>query len=893
MATVIEFSSSPYPGLRPFRYDESDVFFGREKQIDLLIARLACNHFLAVIGSSGCGKSSLVRAGLLPALNAGFMAQVGSKWRIVEMRPGEHPIQRLTGALAAAHLFGPKRPAEESSAFIEACVSRGPLGIVEIMKSADALRDQTLLLLVDQFEETFRYNESRPSDEAEAFVALILASAAQRDVPIYVVLTMRSDYLGDCAVFRDLAEAVSNSQYLTPRLTRDELELAIEGPARVFGGQIDPKLLNRLLNDFDTEPDQLPLLQHALACMWERQTNTGSDAPNLTVADCEAIGGVRMALSNQADAILAELTPDQQRIAQTMFRRLSGSSSGRRDVRAPARISEVAEIAGAAPDEVIAVAEAFARPDRGLLVAPQGPLRADSMLDICHESLIRQWSRLSEWSEKEALSAETYRLLEQTARRWKKGEAALWSTPDLENALAWESREKPTATWARRYGDDFDTAMAFLRASEARHQADAAAKEAARREQLRRYRRSMYGLIALFILASGAIVSYLYATQWEYSAYYNTFVSHWGVPQGYGRLTEAQVHERPVSIRIVTHGRFGRVLRMEAVDSFGDCEPENSITQPLDKGSGANPLTSQRSLEECKWVYVPDTDEHGLIYEKALNRHDELVWGLAFPPQADRQRQQAYYVGPDGSLKAQKNIRLHSVEVDYLIDNKNKDRDGLQVTERYFTYAEGVKKPEPGKDDVYGVTREYDANGLVIRETSLGSDGRTIVNNHEGVAIETVKRDALGSMVEVAEWDKSGRPVLSKSGYHLMRMTYDGNGNRISERFFGTDDRPVRFKDGGFHELRTLYEHGNAVESAFFDVDGSPVHSNMLVHKIVMSYDRDRLIEIRAFDVHGKPVAAAGGTEGGRLTYDFQRQYRVGIVHPCGRVACVRSDGRS
>ena len=107
MATIIEFSTNPYPGLRPFRYDESDVFFGREKQVDLLIERLAANRFLAVIGSSGCGKSSLVRAGLIPALNAGFMSQVGSRWRIVAMRPGERPLRQLTQALCEKHRLIP------------------------------------------------------------------------------------------------------------------------------------------------------------------------------------------------------------------------------------------------------------------------------------------------------------------------------------------------------------------------------------------------------------------------------------------------------------------------------------------------------------------------------------------------------------------------------------------------------------------------------------------------------------------------------------------------------------------------------------------------------------------------------------------------------------------
>ena len=216
---------------------------------------------------------------------------------------------------------------------------------------------------MDQFEEIFRYHDRIAADEADAFVALLLTSTGQTEVPIYVVITMRSDYLGECAVFHGLAEAVSNGQYLTPRLQRDELELAIAGPARVFGGQIEPRLLNRLLNDFGMAQDQLPLLQHALARLWSR-CSASTPAPVLTVADYEAIGGLAEALSNHGDEILAELTPEQQRIAETMFRRLSGNEDGKQDVRSPARVSEVAEIAGVDPTETTAVAEAFIGRDR-------------------------------------------------------------------------------------------------------------------------------------------------------------------------------------------------------------------------------------------------------------------------------------------------------------------------------------------------------------------------------------------------------------------------------------------------------------------------------------------------------------------------------------------------
>ena len=176
-------------------------------------------------------------------------------------------------------------------------------------------------------------------------------------------------------------------------------------------------LLNRLINDFGTDPDQLPLLQHALSRLWSRCT-TSSNPRLLTVEGYEAIGGLTDALSNHCDEVFAELTPEQQRIAELLFRRLSGAQDDRQDVRAPARVSEVAKIAGMHPDEVIAVADAFRRPDRCFLATPEGPLLENTLLDLSHESLIRQWRRLAGWVKDEARSAEMYRRLRDWALRW-------------------------------------------------------------------------------------------------------------------------------------------------------------------------------------------------------------------------------------------------------------------------------------------------------------------------------------------------------------------------------------------------------------------------------------------------------------------------------------------
>ena len=241
---MTKFSTSPYPGLRAFKPDESDIFFGREEQTDRLLERLQRSHFLAVVGPSGCGKSSLVRAGMIAALETGLMADAGSRWRIAEMRPGDRPICRLARALSRSQALGPERVIlTEEAVFLEAALRRGPLGLTEMLEETPLPGETNLLLLVDQFEEIFRFREKGDMDEADAFVDLLLATAQQSKTPVYVVITMRSDFLGDCTLFKGLPEAINESQYLTPRLTRGQCRAAIAGPAKVCGGDVEPALV--------------------------------------------------------------------------------------------------------------------------------------------------------------------------------------------------------------------------------------------------------------------------------------------------------------------------------------------------------------------------------------------------------------------------------------------------------------------------------------------------------------------------------------------------------------------------------------------------------------------------------------------------------------------------
>ena len=267
---------NPFPGLRPFRTDEDYLFFGREKQTAELLALLRQHRFLAVVGTSGSGKSSLVRAGLLPELQGGAMLKAGSAWEVVLLRPGGDPIANLARAICEAGLYDPAD--HDAVPQLLATLTHSGMGLVEAARQSDLEAGANLLVVVDQFEELFRFRQSGAAHEeaAAAFVNLLLEASQQQEQPVYVVLTMRSDYLGDCSQFRGLAEAVNHGEYLIPRLNRDQLRSAIEGPVKVGGGQIAFRLVQQLLNDVGSDQDQLPVLQHALMRSWDHWSSRKS-----------------------------------------------------------------------------------------------------------------------------------------------------------------------------------------------------------------------------------------------------------------------------------------------------------------------------------------------------------------------------------------------------------------------------------------------------------------------------------------------------------------------------------------------------------------------------------------------------------------------------------------
>jgi tetratricopeptide (TPR) repeat protein len=501
-------NARPFPGLRPFGYLDHYFFFGREEQIYSLYRLIDATRFVAVVGSSGSGKSSLVRAGLLPLLDLETRNPGGRTWQSCEMRPGDAPLQRLVDVIAKLAKDDDPIIASARRERIALHLRRSSFGISDALDEIGGLSGHTLLLVVDQFEELFRFAsetagprsnpiaEARARDQASQFVQLLMEASRARAHPVHIVLTMRSDFIGECARFHDLPEVVSANQFLVPALTRDQLEEVIRQPIKKAGATIQPELVERLLNDCGSDLDQLPVLQHCLLRLWDKagaaasstpanlggeqsHPNGNSESPRsraLLLEHYREVDGFAGALSQHADEILRILRAEKLETAvEQTFRALSELDKEGRAVRRALQYSQLCAETGVGKEDLRKVLDRFRAQDCSFLVpsVSETPILQDeTRIDVGHEALLRRWERVSGrgteigWLRKEQQDGERYRGLLSMAD--DEG-ATLPSHLTDERWEWWNSRPRSSA-WANRYGGGFELVSRLLQRSRVRRQ---------------------------------------------------------------------------------------------------------------------------------------------------------------------------------------------------------------------------------------------------------------------------------------------------------------------------------------------------------------------------------------------------------------------------------------
>lgn len=433
----------PYRGLEVFREEDAPFFFGREAFTERLVKAVAAGSLVAVVGASGSGKSSVVRAGLVPRLRR---HDGGKVWEVVTLIPGQQPLQALAGALLP--LLEPQMT--ETDRLVEINKQAGHLAAGEL-RLAQVIRrvlekqrgTDRLLLVVDQWEELYTrrildQNERAAHKQSVTRFIDELLSATDAS-PLSVVLTLRADFYGEAISHRGLSDRLQEGPVNLAPMTPEELKQAVTQPAEKVGLGFEAGLVDRLLDDVGDEPGNLPLLEFALKKLWSARGGN-----QLMHHVYKTMGGVKGAIAKRAEEVFTGLSAAEQKTAERLFTRLVRPGDETGDTRRRAELGEL-DAAGQA------LARTLAGPEIRLLITGRDPVTERETVEVAHEALIREWRQLCDWVGKVRTTLKHQSLLEDMVKSWKQDRGGLASGRQLRDF--------------RRAGATTEQAASFLRAS--------------------------------------------------------------------------------------------------------------------------------------------------------------------------------------------------------------------------------------------------------------------------------------------------------------------------------------------------------------------------------------------------------------------------------------------
>lgn len=855
----------PYRGLFAFGTEDAALYYGREKATQDLLLAVRTKPLVAVVGASGSGKSSVVFAGLIPAILA-----IEESAEILSFRPGQDPIAALAVALTpllpvesrqSLNQLNARFQAERDSGvsrdrnFVETALQQDPQSLTQIIETVVQQSDCTrLILIADQFEELYTITESQRQPFLEA-----LLTACQDASAFTLVLTLRADFYGHAVSDRRLSDALQGAVYNLSSMSREELQSAIEKPAARMQVQLDPGLIDPLIHATLGHPGRLPLLEFALTQLWSKQQKG-----RLTHAAYTEIGGVEQALANHAEAVYAQLTPEQRRMTQRIMIQLVRPGTLTDFSRRLAMRDEVGR-----ENWELVTQLAHAR----LLVTNRDEATQTETVEIVHEALVRSWGRLENW----VLRASEFRSWQEQLRvaihQWEKSEfdaGALLRGKPLLDAQHWQQKHGEELSLREKNFID--------RASEL--------EESEKQTQQRQRRLILYSLVSgLVVTSTLAVVAW-----WEWR---NSMISQISAIDKSSQALFAS-NQKLDALREAIRAKR-QLQAISATDPETQLQVESVLRRAVYGAVEFNRLEGH-SLEVKGAAFSPDgsllastsSDKTIKLWRqdgtllKTLSGHESGVLDVAFSPDSQllasaSEDKTIKLWNRDGTELA--TLKQHDAAVNKVAFSPKRDilasasEDGsvkLWRVSELPSLLKTLSNPTPVK----AVTFSRDGNTIA----TAGADKTIKLWNKDGTFARTIAqhKDIIwdvaispdGNTIASASgdstiklWNKNGRLIKTLEGHQapVVSVAFSPDGKTIASASW---DNTVKVWNKQGTLLTTYQGHSDRVWKVAFSPD-SQILASASLDKTIRFWKRDNAL-LTTLQGHGAPVIGVAVSPNGQ-----------------------------